>query len=170
MLLYVHTACKWAIFRNMESLLLCLVIAITDGDTLKVRCEAQHQQPAQTLTVRLAEIDAPEKRQAFGTKSREYLAALCFRKQAAVQPIEQGGGKDRYGRTVAHVACADVDANAAMVRDGFAWVFDRYVIDQRLYSLQIEARAARRGLWADAAPVQPWEWRREKRAPGQLRD
>lgn len=147
----------------MASVLLCLVIAITDGDTLKVRCDAQLAQPAQTLTVRLAEIDAPEKRQAFGTKSRARLAALCFQRAALVQPAEKGGGKDRYGRTVARVDCAGVDANATMVRDGFAWVFDRYVTDQGLYQSQEQARVARRGLWSDPAPVPPWEWRKAQR-------
>jgi endonuclease YncB( thermonuclease family) len=163
MVLYGHTVSKWAVFHNMASVLLCLVIAITDGDTLKVRCDAQLTQPAQTLTVRLAEIDAPEKRQAFGTKSRAHLAALCFQRAAQVHPVAKGRGRDRYGRTVARVACAGVDANATMVRDGFAWVFDRYVTDQALYQSQDKARAAKRGLWSDAAPMAPWEWRRTQR-------
>jgi hypothetical protein len=79
--------------------LLCLVVAISDGDTLKVRCERQLEQPAQTLTVRLAEIDAPEKRQAFGTRSRAHLATLCFGRFAIVNVA----GKDRYGRSIGRV-------------------------------------------------------------------
>lgn len=44
-----------------------------------------------------------------------------------------------------------------------AWVFDRYATDRTLYAIQDEARAARRGLWSDAAPVPPWEWRAQHR-------
>jgi len=44
-----------------------------------------------------------------------------------------------------------------------AWVFDRYVTDRRLYRLQEEAKATRRGLWSEPAPVAPWEWRQASR-------
>lgn len=114
----------------------------------------------QTIKVRLAEIDAPESHQPFGRRSREHLAALCFQQPAEIRPIAAGGGRDRYGRTVAHVSCRGHDANAEQVKAGMAWVFDRYVTDPALYKLQDEARTARRGLWADAQPVPPWEWRR----------
>lgn len=139
------------------ALLLCLVVGISDGDTLTARCgEAEG---AQTVTVRLAEIDAPEKAQPFGQRSRQALAALCFKRQARVSVQT----KDRYGRSVARVECDGVDASAEQVRAGMAWVFDRYVKDRSLYALQDEARAAGRGLWADVAPVAPWEWRAVRR-------
>lgn len=149
----------------MPTFLLCVVIAIADGDTMKVRCDAQRDHPAQTLKVRLAQIDAPEKRQAFGTASRQHLAALCFQRPAEVEPISKGGGRDRYGRMVAQINCAGRDANAAMVRDGYAWVFDRYADDPTLYRLQDEAKASGRGLWADPRPVPPWKWRQQHRVP-----
>ena len=69
---------------------------------------------------------------------------------------------DRYGRTVARVLCDVTDANAEQVRAGMAWVFDKYVTDRGLYAVQDEARAARRGLWADRDPVTPWEWRKAR--------
>lgn len=77
-----------------------------------------------------------------------------------MQPIAANGGLDRYGRTVAHVRCNGIDANAEQVRTGMAWVFDRYVVDRGLYGLQDDALAEHRGLWADAQPVVPWVWRR----------
>ena len=61
------------------------------------------------------------------------------------------------------MSCSGIDANTEQVRPGMAWVFDRYVIDRRLYALQDEARMAHCGLWADAQPVAPWEWRRATR-------
>jgi endonuclease YncB( thermonuclease family) len=142
-----------------SALLLCTVIGIADGDTLTARCDAMGDVPAQTITVRLAEVDAPEKAQPFGNRSRQHLATLCFRQRAEVRPLSADGGRDRYGRTVAHVRCNGTDANAEQVRAGMAWAFPRYVTDGWLYWQQDEARAAQRGLWADARPVAPWEWR-----------
>lgn len=153
----VYRSCVPAV----SALLFCVVVGITDGDTLTARCDSATK--AQMIKVRLTEVDAPEHHQPFGTRSREHLAALCFDQHAEVRPIAAGGGLDRYGRTVAHVSCNGTDANTEQVRAGLAWVFDRYVIDRRLYGLQDEARAARRGLWADAQPVAPWEWRRAAR-------
>jgi endonuclease YncB( thermonuclease family) len=83
---------------------------------------------------------------------------VYFKKQVEVRPQTTA----RYGRTVARVICDGTDANAEMVRAGMAWVFDKYVTDRSLYSVQAEAREARRGLWADAAPVPPWEWRQSR--------
>jgi endonuclease YncB( thermonuclease family) len=140
------------------TLLFCLVVAVTDGDTLTARCGTK---PPQTLTIRLAEIDAPERRQPFSARSKQYLASLCFRKQAEVQAKTT----DRYGRTVARVACAGIDANAAMVEAGMAWAFTRYVTDPRLPELQAHAMAKRAGLWADPSPVPPWEWRSRRVEP-----
>lgn len=129
------------------------VVGIADGDTLTV---LQHRE---TTKVRLAEIDAPEKAQPFGQRSRQSLAELCFQ-----QPVRvENKGRDRYGRTIGRVWCAGVDANAEQVRRGMAWVYDRYATDQALYTLQAEARAAHRGLWADAHPAPPWEWRHAAR-------
>jgi endonuclease YncB( thermonuclease family) len=131
------------------------VVRIVDGDSLIVL--AQRQQ----IRVRLKEIDAPELKQPFGKRSRQSLAQICDKKSARVTWNE----KDRNGRTLGRVWCGGIDANAEQVRRGMAWVFDRYVKDRSLYSLQDAARSARRGLWADAAPVPPWEWRAAK---GQL--
>lgn len=134
--------------------LLCLVVAIADGDTLTARCgepDAFYQ-----VKVRLAEIDAPEKAQPFGDRSRQHLAALCFRKAAHIRPQTT----DRYGRTVARVECEGKDANAEQVRSGMAWAYTRYLTDPSIAQLEQQARAARAGLWADSSPIPPWDWRR----------
>jgi endonuclease YncB( thermonuclease family) len=133
--------------------LLCLVVGISDGDTLTARCGTPGAY--EQLKVRLAEIDAPEKRQPFGQRSREHLSDLCFQKQAEIRPAS----KDRYGRTVARVICAGQDANAAQVRAGLAWAYTRYLTDPSIAQLERGARAAHRGLWSDAEPMPPWEWR-----------
>lgn len=125
------------------------VIGISDGDTLTVLVERQQ------VKVRLVEIDAPEKGQAFGNRSKQSLSDLCFDRTATLADK----GKDRYGRTLAQVYCDGIDANAEQVRRGMAWVYDRYVTDRGLYLIQEEAKAAKRGLWADTEPMPPWEWR-----------
>ena len=129
------------------------VVAVADGDTMTVLKDLQQ------VKVRLTEIDAPEKKQAFGNRSKESLSDLCFGKTATL--VEKG--KDRYGRTLARVTCNGVDANAEQVKRGMAWVYDRYVTDKSLYAVQDAARASHLGLWHDEHPVPPWEWRRDKR-------
>lgn len=134
----------------LPALLICLIVGVTDGDTLTARCDQQ------TVKIRLAEIDAPEKAQPFGARSKEHLSNLCFDVEAEVYPQTT----DRYGRTVARVTCDGVDASAEQVRSGMAWVYDKYVRDKRLYAAQDDARAARRGLWSAEGAIAPWEWRR----------
>lgn len=131
------------------------VVAIADGDTLTILTASKHQH-----RIRLAGIDAPEKRQPFGTRSRQSLSELCFGKQAEVisEVI------DRYKRIVATVTCDGVNANAEQVHQGMAWVYRRYAgKHQHLYVLEDEARVAKRGLWSDPHPVAPWEWRNHKK-------
>lgn len=141
----------------MVGAMLCLVVAITDGDTIKARCG----QPGayQEVKVRLAEIDAPEKKQPFGQRSKEALSDLCFQAQATIRPATI----DRYGRTVARLECRGKDANAEMVRQGMAWAYTKYLTDPEIKRLELAARAARVGLWRDAEPVAPWEWRKRGR-------
>lgn len=136
----------------LSSAILCLVIAISDGDTIKAECNDQQ------IIVRLAEIDAPEKRQASGKESTESLKRLCLNKKATVKPETV----DRYGRTVARVNCGGTDASSEQVKLGMAWVYDRFATDQELYALQDDARTKKRGLWRAKSPTPPWEWRKNK--------
>ena len=121
------------------------VVGVADGDTLTVLDAGQQQ-----IKVRLADIDAPEKAQPYGQRSKQALSGLCYGREAIVA---------HTGR----VRCGGVDANAEQIKRGMAWVYDRYATDKRLYPMQAEAQADRRGLWADAAPVPPWEWRKSRR-------
>lgn len=134
--------------------LLCLVVAISDGDTLTVRCGAPGAY--QQVKVRIAAIDAPESRQAFGQKSRQHLAQLCFRQRAALQPVDE----DSYGRTVAHVRCGSTDVATAQVRAGLAWVYTPYAESRpQLVALQRQARSSGTGLWSQKRPLAPWTYR-----------
>lgn len=130
------------------------VVGIMDGDTIDVLVDRQ------PVRVRLAQIDAPEKRQAFGTRSRQALAELVFRQSVTVTDA----GRDRYGRIIGTVYVRGMDVNAEMVREGMAWVYRQYARDHALYELERQAKASKRGLWADPEPVAPWEYRRSKHA------
>lgn len=137
------------------------VIAITDGDTLRVLYRGGQ------LKVRLAEIDTPESKQPYGARAKQELSEICFGKQARV--VEQD--RDRYGRLVGRVYCftpgvkTEIDANSEMVRRGAAWVYRQYARDQELFRLEQEAREVKRGLWSlpEAQRVAPWEWRSSRR-------
>lgn len=127
------------------------VVAVSDGDTITVlRLRKQ-------VKVRLVEIDAPERAQPYGNRSKQALAGLVRGQEVRV--VEQG--KDRYQRTLGRVYRGDLDINAEQVRQGMAWVFRRYATDDSLYPIEAEARERRRGLWRDDAPVPPWEWRQD---------
>ena len=139
----------------MLATLLCLVVGISDGDTLTARCG----QPGayEQVKVRISAIDAPEKRQPFGNRSKQALSDLCYMQQASIRQTS----RDRYSRIVADVQCQGHDAGQHMVSVGMAWVFDKYAARHRhLYVHQQQAQAARRGLWQDPHAVPPWEWRK----------
>jgi endonuclease YncB( thermonuclease family) len=132
-----------------------LVIGVADGDTLTLL--VHHER----VRIRLAEIDAPERGQPYGTRARQSLAELCHERIATV--VE--AGKDRYGRTVGMVSCGGIVVNREQVRRGLAWVYSRYTRrDSPLYAVQREARTQARGLWQADHPQPPWEWRNRRRA------
>lgn len=112
------------------------VVAVSDGDTITVL------RGREQVKVRLAAIDAPEKAQAFGQKSKQALAGLVHGK--SVQVVEHG--LDKYQRTLGSIYLDGLDVNAEQVRQGMAWVFLRYSKDAGLIQLQAEAREQRRGL------------------------
>ena len=143
----------------LAATLLCLVVGVADGDTLKVRCgePGRYEQ----RSIRLSAVDAPEKSQPFGQRSKQSLSDLCFQQQATIRAITT----DRYGRTVADVACRNRDVGTEQVRSGMAWVYRQYAKGyDALYPIEDDAKHSRRGLWTDPKPVPPWEWRHALKA------
>jgi endonuclease YncB( thermonuclease family) len=137
----------------LAAALFCLVVGISDGDTLTLRCDDA------TVKVRLAEVDAPEHGQPWGDRSRQALASLCFQQRAELRKQDV----DRYGRTVGRVACGGRDASQEQVDAGMAWAYIRHLTDPAIASGERAARAERRGLWQDTNPIAPWLWRQAKR-------
>lgn len=136
-----------------------LVVGVSDGDTITVLDAGKHQHK-----IRLQGIDAPEKAQAYGQKSKEALSALVYKKNVQVLWAK----KDRYGRTVGQVMVGGLDACLEQVKRGMAWHYKDYQAEQSaedrvLYDrAEIQARSQRLGLWQDAAPQEPSAFRRQK--------
>lgn len=132
------------------------VVGISDGDTITVldSNKTQHK-------VRLAGIDAPEKAQAFGERSKQHLSDLVFGKKVIVD----WNKTDKYGRTVGKVIVNGQDANLGQVQAGLAWHYKQYekeqlASDRSSYAqAEIDARTRKVGLWHDAAPTPPWDFR-----------
>ena len=136
------------------------VVGIADGDTITIldTTNTQHK-------IRLAGIDAPEKRQPFGNVSKQSLSDLVFGKQVIVEYQKL----DRYDRVVGKVFVDGMNANLEQVRRGLAWYFKKYkselVLNDRLAYLHAEEDAinARIGLWVEPNQIPPWEFRKANR-------
>ena len=131
------------------------VTEITDGDTIVV-LDADHKQHR----IRLAGIDAPERHQAFGSRSTESIAKLTFKKNVTVV-----WKKEDRGRPIGKVMVNGVDVSLEQVKAGMAWWYRKYAkeqspADRRLYQqAEQQAQAQRLGLWADTNPTPPWDFR-----------
>jgi endonuclease YncB( thermonuclease family) len=136
------------------------VVRVTDGDTIVIldSANAQHK-------IRLQGIDAPERKQAFGTKSKDHLSDSVAGKFVVVEYEK----RDYYKRILGKVLLSHQDMNLEQIKAGLAWHYKKYQkeqtpADRELYSkAEIKAREAKRGLWHDPEPVPPWEYRKSKR-------
>lgn len=138
----------------LAATLMCLVVGITDGDTLRARCDVPSGY--KEYRVRIHAIDAPESRQDFGTVSRKSLSDLCYKQKAVIYP----DGSTSYDRIVAAVKCNGKDVATHQVSTGMAWVATKYAANrQDLYPLQANAKRQKIGLWSQSSPTPPWSFR-----------
>lgn len=132
------------------------VVGVSDGDTITILRDRRPEK------VRLHGIDAPEKGQPFGERAKQFTSSLAFRREVTVRVT---GHDRRYGRAVADVVLLDGRSlSRELLRAGYAWWYRQYSTDRSLEDLERQARVARAGLWTDAHPISPWEWRRAKQA------
>jgi endonuclease YncB( thermonuclease family) len=92
-----------------------------------------------------------------------HTAGVALGRKAGIEPVE----RDQYGRLVARVIVRGESLGELLVRDGYAWVYDRYCNRpscRRLRRLEARAKEEERGLWAEPDPIPPWRWRRGERA------
>lgn len=148
-----------------------LVVHVADGDTITMLDQAKVRHK-----VRLHGIDAPERGQPFGSRSKEALSQLVVGKEALARCHKQ----DRFGRKVCQVQvrprdcsqCVMADVGLAQVASGLAWHFKRYAREQipedrsRYADTEVDAQRRRIGLWGDATSQPSWEWRRATASGG----
>ena len=128
------------------------VVAVTDGDTITVLDEMDKG----NFKIRLDKIDAPEKQQAFGNKAKQFLSSLIFGKQVSIRYK----AIDRYGRILGVIYCDGAEINLVMVQNGYAWHYSYYDQPPAYIQAEKQARADKKGLWADPNPVNPYEFRK----------
>lgn len=154
------------------TLLLCTVLSVQDGDTLRARCDAGRGGKQELVSVRLHAIDAPEHGQPYGRRARQMLSSLVARRPVRLACVDT----DAYARRVCQVWVApaatpdappSVDAGLALVAAGQAWWYRHFASAQsaeeraRYAAAEDDARTQRRGLWREGARAQPpWQWRR----------
>ena len=129
------------------------VVKVSDGDTVTILTSDKTQHK-----IRLNDIDAPEKKQAFGNKSKDNLAKYIAGKTVTVEYQK----KDKYKRVLGTIYYNNTDINLQQVKDGYAWVYKKYSNNQTYYKAEKLARDKRIGLWIDKNPLEPWEFRRKK--------
>jgi len=133
------------------------VIRVSDGDTIAVLDSSN-----QTIKIRLAGIDAPEKKQAFGNRSKQSLSDLVYGKQVIII----WNKTDRYGRTIGKVLLDNVDINNQQLVRGYAWFYKKYeneltMEERKLYQESENiAKSSKTGLWYDSNPIEPWLFRK----------
>lgn len=137
----------------MESIILCFVLYAIDGDTLKLDCDGKRE------NVRIAQIDAPEKKQPHGLLSTAALNSICSNDYARIMPLKQ----DKYSRLLANVTCGGKDVANHMLRKGHAWP---YMTDNIQLMKQAKiARSLGLGLWGHTEkPIEPSQWRKGVRS------
>jgi len=133
------------------------VVSVGDGDTITIRSAGQN------IVVRLACIDAPEMNQPGGKESAQRLSTILPRGTTVkVLPVD----KDRYGRTVG-VVFSSKNINLQLLQEGQAWVYEEYIGNCRTSAAQLRqaqsaAKANRAGLWNQANPCPPWDYRKKQ--------
>lgn len=149
LLLLTVTGCQAEVLKGR-------VVGVADGDTVTLLA------PGNTQTrIRLFQIDAPEKSQSFGQKSKASLSDLAFGQTVDVI-VET---KDRYGRTVGTLMRDGIDINLEQIRRGMAWVYRQYAHDPSYFDAEDQARKNRVGLWSDEHPMPPWVFRHGEKEP-----
>ena len=120
-----------------------------DGDTVKINDAGREYK------LRVTDIDAPERTQTYGLKSRRALMQFCKTTSVQVQLL----GTDKYQRKLGKLECNNQDVSFYMIENGNAWFYQQYSTDSALELAELEARNKKRGLWKSQHPTPPWIWR-----------
>lgn len=142
---------------SAENILQGKVVSVADGDTITILDvnKTQHK-------IRLQGIDAPEKAQAFGEKSKQSLYKMVHDKTVQVAFTKN----DKYGRIVGKVFLDTQDICHQQIKSGLAWHYKKYQNEQPLedrdaYSAsELTAKSQQLGLWSEPQAIPPWDYRK----------
>lgn len=127
------------------------IVRVKDGDTV-VLLDSLNKM----ITIRLAGVDAPEKKQPYGKNAKQFVSDQVFSKQVIVKVIN----KDRYGRTVGWLFYGTKDLSEELLKNGLAWHYIDYDKSPILELLEKYAREDSIGLWSLPNPIRPSEYRK----------
>jgi endonuclease YncB( thermonuclease family) len=141
------------LFAETDSTIIGFVTQVYDGDTATVvTCDGIIHK------IRLAKIDAPELKQAYGKESKWCLSEKIANKRVTVHVFN----KDLYQREVGELFLDEKSINTQLVQEGCAWVYEAYNKDMSLIDTQARAKVLKKGLWSDSQPIAPWEYRKNR--------
>jgi len=131
------------------------VVGIKDGDTVVVLDSLNNQ-----ITLRLAEVDCPEKSQPFGTKSKQFTSDQIYLKTIKYVVTDT----DRYGRSIAMIYYDEDNKylSAEIIKAGMGWHYKRYSTSKELALIEENAKKNKIGLWIENNPIEPSEWRKKQ--------
>ena len=131
------------------------VVGVSDGDTITVLDDMDQGK----FRIRLNKIDAPEKKQAFGNKAKQFLSTLIFGKKVSIR----FKSIDNYGRVLGVVSLDGKEINLVMVQNGYAWHYSYYDKTPAYIEAEKQARAEKKGLWQDPNPINPYQFRKSQK-------
>ena len=131
------------------------VVGVSDGDTITVLDDMDQGK----FRIRLDKIDAPEKKQAFGNKAKQFLSTLIFGKKVSIR----FKSIDNYGRVLGVVSLDGKEINLVMVQNGYAWHYSYYDKTPAYIEAEKQARAEKKGLWQDPNPINPYQFRKSQK-------
>ena len=132
------------------------VIKVIDGDTIWIKKDNNH------IKVRLSYIDAPELKQNFGIRSRNFLSNLVLDKMIEVNTNKKDRYNRHFGEIYIHNTKESIFINAKMIKSGNAWVYKTYTNNPYLKNLEDYAKMKKKGLWNEQKIIEPWIFRRNK--------
>ena len=130
-------------------------VKIADGDTFTLLVNENEQ-----VKIRIDGIDAPEKKQDFGNRAKEYLSSMIWNQELTIKVTK----KDKYGRSIGKVSTPEIpDVGLEMIKAGFAWQYRDFNHDEAYAEAERLARENKKGLWIYKNPTRPQDFRKESR-------
>jgi endonuclease YncB( thermonuclease family) len=144
-------------FSSAQSILWsAMVVGVQSGDTITIKHKGKRHK------IKLYGIDAPEKKQDFGTKAKRFTYAQIFRKHVHILLMGESGGSQKLG--IVSLENEDI-LNQKLVEAGLAWVDGPYCklkMCNEWRLLMMNAKSRKIGLWSKPYPTPPWMFRERK--------